>query len=149
MDVSRSANPAAKAVKRIALMPGGGVLAEAVGIQLMNQGFDIVDMSASTSASARLNLDELELTRPANLKLLASEHGVDGVLIVKSVGGYDGKPNSAAARVIDTRTGSLLAGVTWQNGKGGAQGSPADNLMRSDLSVAAKKVAEGIASALR
>jgi hypothetical protein len=34
-------------------------------------------------------------------------------------------------------------------GKGGAQGSPADNLMRSDVSVAAKKIAEGIASALR
>lgn len=149
MDVSRSASSAGTTIKRIALMPGGGVLAEAVGIQLMNQGFDVVDMSSATSTSARLNLDELEIARPANLKALASEYGVDGVLIVKSVGGYDGKPNSAAARIIDTRTGSLLAGVTWQNGKGGAQGSPADNLMRSDVSVAAKNIARGITSALR
>jgi hypothetical protein len=149
MEVSRSSNPSAKSVKKIALMPGGGVLAEAVGIQLMTAGFDIVDMSSSTSFGARVNENEFEVTRPSNLKALASEYGVDGVLIVKTIGGYDGKPSSAAARVIDTRSGSLLAGVTWQNGKGGAQGSPADNIMRSDISTAAKKVAEGIASALR
>ena len=149
MAISRSANPAAKNVKRIALMPGGGVLAEAVGIQLMSLGFDIVDMSVATNTAARLNINEFEYAQPANLKDLANKYGVDCVLIVKSVGGYDGKPNSAAARLLETRTGSLLAGVTWQNGKGGAQESPADNLMRSDVSTAAKKMAGGIASTLR
>ena len=149
MKVSKSPSSVHKNVQRIALMPGGGVLAEAIGIQMMSQGFDVVDMSSSTSISARLNLDDLEITKPQNLRVLADEYGVDGVLIVKSVGGYDGKPNSAAIRVIDTRTGSLLAGVTWQNGKGGAQGSPADNLMRSDISETAEKIAAGIADALR
>ena len=149
MDISRSANPAARSVKRIALMPGGGVLADAVGIQLMNLGFDVVDMGVATNSSARVNLNELEFAQPANLKDLANKYGVDCVLIVKSVGGYDDKPSSAAARLLDTRTGSLLAGVTWQNGKGGAQGSPADNLMRSDVSTSAKKLAAGIASTLR
>lgn len=149
LEVSRAPSAASKKINRIALMPGGGVLAEAVGIQLMTQGFDVVDMSTSTSASIRVNLNELELSNPSNLRVLASEYGVDGVLIVKTVAGYDGKPNSAVARVLDTATGRLLAGVTWQNGKGGAQGSPADNLMRSDVSVAAKKITEGIGSALR
>lgn len=149
MEVSRSQNFVAKKIKRIALMPGGGVLAEAVGIQLMSQGFDIVDMSSSTASSARVNLNELEVTKPSNLKALADEYGVESVLIVKTVGGYDDKPNSAAARIIDTKTGSLIAGVTWQNGKGGQQGSGADNMMRSDISTAAKKISEGIAKALK
>jgi hypothetical protein len=149
IEVSRAPYPASRKVIRIALMPGGGVLAEAVGIQIMAQGFDVVDMSTSTAASLRANLDEIEFTKPSNLRTLAGEYGVDGVLIVKTVAGYDGKPNSATARVLDTANGRLLAGVTWQNGKGGERGSAADNLMRSDVSVAAKKIAEGIGSALR
>ncbi|MEY5014430.1 MAG: hypothetical protein RIS92_788 [Verrucomicrobiota bacterium] len=149
MDISRSSNPASANVKRIGLMPGGGVLSEAIGIQLMNLGFDVVDMGVATNTSTRINLNEIEFAQQANLKDLANKYGVDCVLIVKSVGGYDGKPSSAAARLLDTRTGSLLSGVTWQNGKGGAQGSPADNLMRSDLSSSAKKLAAGIASTLR
>jgi hypothetical protein len=149
MEVSRPSSPSTKSVKKLALMPGGGVLADAVGIQMMSQGFIIIDMTSSTPVSARVDMTELELTKPQNLKSLADEFGVDGVIIVKTVGGYDGKPNSVVARVIDTRTGVLLAGVTWQNGKGGSQDSVGDVLMRSDLSVAAKKIATGIATALK
>jgi hypothetical protein len=147
--VSRPASSPIKSVRKIALMPGGGVLAEAVGIQLMASGFDIFDMTSQTATSGRVNDTEIEVTSPSNLKSLAAEYGVDGVLIVKTISGYDDKPNSAVARVLDTRTGSILAGVTWQNGKGGAKGSPADSLMRADVQSAAKKIAEGIASALR
>jgi hypothetical protein len=149
VEVSRPTSAPIKPIRKIALMPGGGVLAEAVGVQLMASGFDIFDMTSRTAASGRINDAEIEVTSPSNLKSLAAEYGVDGVLIVKTISGYDDKPNSAVARVLDTRTGSVLAGVTWQNGKGGAAGSPADNLMRTDVSSAAKKIAEGIASALR
>lgn len=96
---------------------------------------------------ARYNLNEIELTMPQNINKLAND-GIDTVLIVKTVAGYDGRPESATAKLVATSTGQLIVGVTWQNGKGGAQGSPADGIMRSNLSQAAKQIAGGLEKAL-
>jgi len=63
---------------------------------------------------------------------------------VKSVAGYDGRPQSASVKIVHTKTGQLLAGANWQNGRGGAQGSPADQGARVDLVVAAQQIANAI-----
>jgi hypothetical protein len=148
MSVSTSATIDASQIRRIALMPSGGVLADAIGIELLNFGFDIVDTATVTSILARYNLNEFEIGQPQNIKLLADQ-GIDSLLITKSVAGYDGRPESASVRLISTATGSLLIGSTWQNGRGGAQGSPADGMMRSNLSEAATEIAAGIGENLR
>jgi hypothetical protein len=96
---------------------------------------------------ARYNLNEIELTMPQNIDKLSND-GIDTVLLVKTVAGYDGRPESATAKLVATSTGQLIVGVTWQNGKGGAQGSPADGIMRSNLSQAAKQIANGLGKVL-
>ena len=125
-------------------MPSGGALADAIGIELLNYGYQIIDTAAITGYMARYNLNEFELTMPQNISKLSND-GIDTVLLVKTVAGYDGRPESATAKLVATSTGQVIVGVTWQNGKGGAQGSPADGMMRSNLGQAAKKIASGIA----
>jgi len=148
MNVSRNPNTMPQEINKIALMPSGGPLADAIGIELLNYGYDIIDTTTVTGYMARYNLNEMELAMPQNISKLSDE-GIDTILIVKGVAGYDGKPESASAKLVSTTNGKLIVGVTWQNGKGGAQGSPADNVMRSNLSEAAKMIADGLGSSLK
>ena len=68
---------------------------------------------------ARFNLTEVELAHPQNIRKLADEE-IDTILLVKSISGYDNRPESASVRLVSTATGQLIVGATWQNGKGGA-----------------------------
>jgi len=147
MNISRSTIALSHPVKTVALMPSGGVLADAIGIELLNFGLDVVDTATVTSIMARFNLTEVELAHPQNIRKLADE-GIDTILLVKSVSGYDNRPESASVRLVSTGTGRLIIGATWQNGKGGAKGSPADGIMRVNLSSAACQIATGIGRGL-
>jgi len=147
MNISRNPNQLPQKVNKIALTPSGGALSDAIGIELLNSGYQIIDSTTITGYMARYNLDEIELTTPQNISKLSND-GIDTVLLVKTVAGYDGRPESATAKLVATSTGQLIAGVTWQNGKGGAIGSGADGMMRSNLSQAAKQIARGLAQAL-
>ncbi|SFN45090.1 hypothetical protein SAMN05216386_1021 [Nitrosospira briensis] len=135
-----SSAPMASQVKHsvsvIALAPGGGLLTDAVGIELANRGFTIIDPSSTSSMMVRLNLDEIEISRPEGLAKL-KDQGIDAFLIVRAAGGYDQQPQSASVRMNSTHNGKLLAGITWQNGYGGMAGSPADRIMRKGLSESA------------
>jgi len=145
INISKSAYDVS--VSTIALMPSGGIMADAIGIELMNYGFNIFDTAITTSYMVRLNLSELEFAHPQNLRKLADD-GIDAILIVKAVAGYDNRPNSATVRLVATKTGQIIIGGTWQNGKGGAKGSPADGMMRKDIGDAAKELAKGIGKSL-
>ena len=147
MNVSRSPNALAYAVKTVGIMPSGGVLGDAVGIELLKFGFDVVETGTVTSLMARYNLTELELAQPQNMRKLSDE-GIDTILLVKSVAGYDNRPESASVKLVSTATGRLIIGATWQNGKGGAKGSAADGMMRVNLSTAARQIADGIGKEL-
>lgn len=147
MNVARSPNATRHVVKILALMPSGGVLADAVGVELLNYGFEVVDTATVTSLMARYNLTELELAQPQNIRKL-SDQGIDTIILVRSVAGYDNRPESASVRLVSTATGRLIVGVNWQNGKGGAKGSPADGIMRVNLSTAARQIADGIGKEL-
>lgn len=148
LNVSRSPGALPQSVQVIALMPSGGVLADAIGIELLRYGFEIVDTSTLTSIMVRCNLTELELAEPQNIRKL-NEQGIDTILLVKSVAGYDNRPESASVKLVATATGRLIIGATWQTGHGGARGSPADSDMRSNLSQAARKIADGIGRELK
>ena len=145
--VSRSQVPLTSPIRSVALMPSGGVLSDAIGIEMLNYGFEVIDTGKITSLIIRHNLSEIEITQPQNLRRLNDE-GIDAILLVKSVAGYDNRPQSASVKIIMTQTGTIVAGVTWQNGRGGAQGSPADQGARVDLSVAAHQIAEALSQAL-
>lgn len=131
-------------VKVIAFAPGGGLLADAVGVELSNRGFTVVDSSSTSSIMVRLNLNEIEISRPEGLAKFKGQ-GIDAMLVVRAAGGYDQQPQSASARMTSTHNSQVLAGVTWQNGFGGAAGSPADRVMRKGLTEAAAEIANTLA----
>ena len=74
-------------VKVIAFAPGGGLLAGAVGVELSNRGFTVIDSSTTSSMMIRLDLNEIEVTRPEGLAKLR-EQGIDALLVVRGGGGY-------------------------------------------------------------
>ena len=46
-------------INAIALAPEGGLLAEAVGIELSNRGYTIIDAATTSRMLVRLNMDEI------------------------------------------------------------------------------------------
>lgn len=147
MSIPQNLRPLAEPVTAIALAPSGGVLADAIGTELFNQGLHVIDTQQMTNYMVRWNLEEIELMQPASLEAM-KEQGISAFLTVRSVSGYDERPQSASVRVVGTSTGELLAAVTWQNGRGGARGSPADAMMRKDVVAAAQEIGRALASQL-
>lgn len=132
-------------VKIIAMNPGGALMSDAVATELSNKGFSVIDASATSNLMIRLNLTEVEIARPEGLQKF-KEKGIDALLTVKAnASQFDGLPDSATARMVDTNTGRVLAAVNWQNGWAGAAGSPASRMMRSGLQEAASEIAKALA----
>ncbi len=134
-------------IHSIALAPNGGLLADAVGVELANRGYEIIDSASTSSMMVRLNMNEVEVQRPENLAKLKAQ-GIDAFLSVRASGAYDGQPQGASARVVSTATGRLIAGVTWQNAWGGQAGSIADRTMRKGLNEASVEIANALAAAM-
>lgn len=136
------ANQVKHSVKVIAFAPGGGLIADAVGVELSNRGFTVIDSSTTSSMMVRLNMNEIEITRPEGLAKL-KDQGIDALLVVRAASGNDQQPQSASARMISTHSGQVLAGVTWQNGFSGyREFSP---LVRKGLTEAAAEIAVALA----
>jgi hypothetical protein len=107
-----------RAITKLAIAPGSGVLGDAVGVELFNRGLTIIDPQEAIAIIGRVGLSEFEVTSTNGFKAL-QEKGIDAVLGVKSVDALDGTPESASVRVTDTATGQIIAGITWQNGNKG------------------------------
>lgn len=134
-------------VKVVALDPGGGLLADAVGVELSNRGFTVLDPATTSKLMARLNLNEIEISTPVGFDKLKAQ-GVDAYLTVRAAGGYDQQIQSASARMNSTDTGQVVAGITWQNGWGGQAGSIMDRTMRKGLAEAAADIADALANSI-
>ena len=141
-------NKISTSVKVVALDPGGGLLADAVGVELSNRGFTVLDPATTSKLMARLNINEVEISTPVGLEKLKSQ-GVDAYLTVRAAGGYDQQFQNASARVNSTQTGKIIAGITWQNGWGGQAGSIADRSMRKGIADAATEIADALTKSLR
>ncbi len=135
-------------VGTIALMPGGGLFADAIGVEISARGFRVIDTATTSSLMVRLNLNEIEVTRPQGLSKLQDE-GIDAILFSRSASGYDGRPQSASTRLTSTHSGQVLAGIVWQNARAGAIGSVADGFARKGLSQAVTEVADALMKTIR
>ena len=135
-------------IRAVALSPGGGVLADAIGVELFNRGFTVMDPSQAGTLLGRSDLTEFEIATSPNLQAL-SEKGVDALLVVKSANAADGKPQSASVRLTNTKTQQVVAAVSWQNGWGGQAGSMADRTMRKDVADAAKEIVDTLSKSMR
>jgi hypothetical protein len=135
-------------VKTIAMAPSGGLFADAIAVELANRGFHVIDTAQTSQLLVRLNLNEVEVTQPQNLARLR-DGGIDAYLSARAAAGYDGRPQSASVRVNSTYNGTIIAGLSWQNGWGGMAGSMADRTMRKDLVQAAIEIAEELTKRLK
>ena len=127
-------------VETVALNPSGGIMAEAIGVELFAYGFGILDTESTSRLIGQSGLVDF---------LILQESAVSAVLDIVWYPGYDGRPNAVVAKIVDTLTGNLIAGVSWQNGRAGAQGSPADNIARKGMNEAAAEIAGALAAQLR
>lgn len=135
-------------IKTIALSSSGGMLADAIGVELSNRGFSVFDGQSTNALAARIGMDEFEMSRPEGMFKL-KQRGIDAYISVKSSSGYDGRPDSASVRVNETETGKVIAGVIWQNGHNGMRGSMADSGARSGLVDTAAQITDSIVKNLR
>lgn len=147
MSVMQNTKAISHTVNQIAIAPGSGPFGDAIGVELFNMGFHIVDSNQAAAIIGRAGLKEFELYTPKGYETLRGE-GIDAVLTAKSVD-VNGTPESASVRVTDTANGNLLAGITWQNAWGGMRGSIADRTMRKNLSGAAQAIAKELSNRLR
>ena len=127
----------------IALSSNNGVLGQAVANELVGRGYKVQSPGQTNTLMLRLNLNEGEVTAPKSLQAFSKE-GIDAVIVVSAVGGYDQMPQSASVQIINTSTLDIIAGLNWQNGYAGQQGSIADRVMRKGLTKAAKEIVDGL-----
>ena len=130
-------------IRTVAIAPGGGALADSVGVELFNRGINVVDSEQTQGILGHVGISEIQIATPQSYAALRSA-GADALLIVKGVMGADGTPESASARLTSTATGEVVAGITWQNGWGGMRGSIADRTMRKNLAEAASEVSDSL-----
>ena len=126
-------------IHTVALAPGGGALADAVGVELFNDGVTVMDPEQTRGILGHLGISEVQIATPESYAAL-HKAGIDALLVVKGVMAYDGTPESASVRLTSTSTGEVVAGLTWQNGWGGMRGSIADRTMRKNLAQAASEI---------
>lgn len=98
----------------IALAPSGGILADAIGIELFNRGFTVVDTQQFSNFMVRHNMTELEFSQAQNLKLI-KEEGIDAILMVRSVAGNDQKSQSATVRINSTEDWEKMVGAVGRD----------------------------------
>lgn len=128
-------------LRRLAVTPGGGVFADAVGLQLAGRGHAVL---TGREVAAILIQDSLALTEVLTtdgLKALRSR-GVDAVLVIDSVIDPAGRVRRALVKLTSAHSGGVVAGFSWENAWGGVPGSAADQIMRKDMPAAATEVAD-------
>ncbi len=134
-------------IRSIAMNPSGGLLGDAIAMNLAARGYHVYDTQQSSSLFARLNMNELEVSSNQDYEKLR-KNGVDAYLFVRSSAGSDGLPQDATVRLNRTTDGKLLLGITWSNGWGGQEGSISDRSMRKNLAEAADQITKGLVKGL-
>ena len=93
-------------------------------------------------------MEEFQIYRPDKAKSIVDK-GVDAILSVRASVGYDNRPDSATVKLVNLKDGKIIVGANWQNGRGGARGSPADAGARVGIVDAAKMIADTVNEALK
>jgi hypothetical protein len=128
---------------KIAVAPGGGAIADSVGIALFKRGYLVVESGQMTRLLARAGIAASELMKPPGLSFLR-QRGFDAVLMLQAVMAADGTPNNVTISVRAVASGGEISGVSWKNGRGGARGSLADKSMRVGTQEAVRQIVEAL-----
>jgi len=127
-------------IQSIAIDPRGGVMGDQIAVELANSGLNILD-SDHTAHLALRQEGKFPINSPEGHEELRVG-GVDALLVVRAMIGWDGKPQIVKAQLISTHTSDVITDLSWQNGWGGEFGSVADRTMRKSMSEAARQISE-------
>lgn len=121
-------------IRTIALLPGGGVLGDAISLNLIARAFQIVPPPTDASEASLRSSEGLASLRRS---------GIDALLVVRSTNDHDGRTRSATALLYSTDSGRLVSGATWENGHGfGIEHSVTNSVLRVGNDKAAKEIVE-------
>jgi len=138
-----AASESSHAVKSIAMSPKGGPMTDAIAVELSNKGFEVIDSSSMIKLLDRLNMSELDISKPQGMAKLQAQ-GIDAYFTARGVIAKDGRPINGTARLTSVHTGKVLAAVSWENGWGGQAGSIADRTMRKGVTEAAAEITNAL-----
>jgi hypothetical protein len=99
---------------RILVIPESTVLGNAIGVELFQRGFDVVEGPRARSIFQKYPIYWRTLTLE-QLNALKKE-GLDYVLTVESSELYEGVPQNAVINLLNTQNGEIVAAVNWQSG---------------------------------
>src|SRR5438477_10382932 len=87
-------------IRSISVLPGGGVLADEIALNLTAKAFQMIPAPPEATESSLRSPESLSALRRA---------GIDALLVVRSVNDYDGRPRSATAILYSTQSGNLVS----------------------------------------
>lgn len=125
------------------------LLADAIGNELVGYGFTVIERGRLQAVLDELKLSLSGILKEGDLRRVGDILNVDALMFVSvtTEPDFPSKVGSATIKIVDARTGTLVGGVTYQNGRGGAPGSPADAGMKESLPDSAERIAKELAIA--
>jgi hypothetical protein len=125
----------------MALVSGSSVLGDAISLELVKNGFEIVELSSkevvdspeASSGTAQVftsvTINGRSMRNNSNIENLSNEKiselakkGIKTLMIVKYMDGsifnQDNDPQNVSVKIIDTKSSQIIGGSSWQNNKG-------------------------------
>lgn len=127
------------------------ILADAIGSELLQYGFVVVERSRLSAVLDELKLNMNGVLLPENLKKVGRILNVDALFFTTAYfdANFGSKIGTASVKLVDVESGELLGGINYQNGSGCAAGSPCDSGMKESMPDTAAKIAKEIAIGLK
>ncbi len=148
--VRASLNPRAIAPDPRLGIVSDNLLADAIGTELVQYGFTIIERSRLQAVLEELKLSLSGITREEDFRRVGDILNVDGLVFVTATSdqAFPSRVGSATVKIVNVHTGALVGGVNYQNGSAGRPGSPADTTMKESLPETARRIAQEIAKGL-
>ena len=122
-------------IRTIALFSDERNLPEAVKVELLNKGFDVVELQPNQArTNMSMNSSSEVLTTLKNMN-----KGVDAYLSIEVVWANDGFLHNANVRLYSVHTGQTIVWFSWRNGYGMTDGIP-DRIVKKNLTESAQEI---------
>ena len=122
-------------------------LADAIGTELLLRGFEVIERSKLINVLSEQVLRQSGVLEDDKLIQAGKILNIDALIFVSSWWSpyHYGKVESAVLRIVNVQSGKVIGSFNYQNGRGGAPGSPADADMKESLVESANRIVNEIA----
>jgi hypothetical protein len=127
------------------------LLADALATELLYMGFTVIERNKLAKILDEQSLSLSGVLDDSKIIEVGRILNVDVLILVS--GRYDAyitdRIANAAVKIVDVETGRLIGSFSYQNGKGGTPGSPADHDQKETIIETAARIATEIGKAYR